>query len=170
MEEPEDPQWAIDFAVAKSIRYHAYRRAFWQALDRWTKILTIVTGTGVLISYLKDAPTISGILAAAVALMSSLDLVLGFSSNERQHDDLYRAFSLLAQDIADCDQPSRETIAKWRRRRLEIEMNEPTAMDWLERRCCAEEARARGAKVDALWMLPPWQIRLSQFAMWGSAK
>lgn len=171
MEGLELERWDLDFSVAKSIGYHAYRRSFWDVLDRWSKVLTILTGAGVIISIVGSDhhdTAWSIALAALVAIFSAADIVLGFSTKARDHDGLYRAFSRLLQDIAEQDQPTRVDLAQWKRRRLEIEMDEPTALDWLERRCSAEEAVARGCPIDKAWKLKQWQILLSQWAMWPS--
>ena len=168
MNDPERQRWDIDFDVAKSIRYHAYRRSFWEGVDRISKILTVVSGTAVFVSIIGENNPAATWFALLVAVASALDVVFGFSNLAKRHDGLYRDFSLLAQRIAETGEPNLEGILQWRRRRLEIEMNEPGVIDWLERRCSAEEAQARGAVIDPAWRLSPWQIRLSQFAMWPS--
>jgi hypothetical protein len=50
MTELERERWGIDFDVSKSMRYHAYRRSYWDSLDHWTKILVLISGTAVLAS------------------------------------------------------------------------------------------------------------------------
>jgi hypothetical protein len=169
MDDLERQRWDIDFDVAKSIRYHAYRRSFWEGIDRFSKIATVVSGAAVFVSIIGDNTELAKWCALFVAVMSALDVVIGFSNFAKLHDKLYRDFSLLAQRIAEVASPHEIHIIDWRRRRLEIEMDEPGIIDWLERRCAAEEARARGVMVRKEWMLPAWKIRLSQIAIWPSA-
>jgi hypothetical protein len=168
MENLERQRWDIDFGVAKSIRYHAYRRSFWDGVDRFSKIVTVVSGVAVFVSIIGDNTQLAKYCALLVAIMSALDVVIGLSNFAKLHDGLYRDFSLLYQRICEIGSPSDADILQWRRRRLEIEMNEPGVIDWLERRCAAEEARARGVLVDPAWMLSPWKILLSQVAIWPS--
>jgi hypothetical protein len=168
MDDPERQRSDIDFDVAKSIRYHAYRRSFWDAADNLSKILTVVSGTAVLVSIIGSNNPVATAFAFVVAVTGALDVVLGFSAKARAHDGLYRAFSRLAQDISEAVTPTKADVFQWRRRRLEIEMDEPGVIDWLERRCSAEEAMARGWEIRPDWRLTPWQVRLSQFAMWPS--
>jgi hypothetical protein len=168
MQDIEVEKWNLDFDVSKSIRYHAYRRSFWDAADNLAKIVTIISGAAVLVSIIGSNNPIATIFAFVVALTGSLDVVLGFSRRARMHDGLYREFSRLAQDIAESSAPTETEINAWRRRRLEIEMDEPGVIDWLERRCSAEEAAARGAEIRPEWRLKPYQIILSQFVMWPS--
>lgn len=156
-------RWNIDFGVSKSIRYHAYRRSFWDVWGNITNVLTIISGTSVLISLLAKAPSYALALSVIVTLTSAADIVLRFSQKARDHDGLYRGFSRLAQDIAEVDHPTSSTLAAWRRRRLEIEMDEPFIIDLLERRCAGEEARSRGSIVRPAWKLNRWQVVLSQF-------
>ena len=162
-------RWEIDFDVAKSIRYHAYRRSFLDGWSNLTKILTVISGTAVLVTLVGEYSLASTILAVGVAVTSAMDLVLRFSEKARIHDGLYRAFSRLAQEIAAIEEPTPETIAAWRRRRLEIEMDEPTAIGLLERRCAGEEAKARGSDIRPSWKLSPAQILLSQFSFWPAS-
>lgn len=168
MNDLEDRRAGIDFDVAKSIRYHAYRRSFWEGADRISKVLTVVSGTAVLISIVGQNSPAAKAFAFTVAIVSALDIVFGFSNRASLHAGLYRAFSVLAQSIAEVEEPADVDLIRWSRRRLEIEMDEPGILDWLERRCSAEEAAARGLEPRAEWVLKPWQIRLSQFAMWPS--
>jgi hypothetical protein len=158
----EDERWDLDFTVSKSLRYHSYRRAFWDTIDRWSKIVTIVSGTSVLVSIVGDHSVWAFGLAIVVAIASAADVVIGFSKSARDHDMLYRAFSHLAQDMAGTENLTQKDIYSWRRRLLEIEMDEPFIVDLLERRCAAEEARARGAELRDEWKLTRWQVLTSQ--------
>ena len=159
----------LDFDVAKSMRYHSYRRAFWDSVDNASKILTIISGTAVLVTLVGKAPVWPEVLAVVVAVASACDVVLGFSIQARAHDGLYRSFSRLAQELSEHESPTEQQIFAWRKQRIEIEMDEPTVMDLRERRCAGEEARARGLEVNQAWQLSSWQIILSQFAFWPAA-
>ena len=157
-------RFGIDFDVAKSIRYHAYRRSFWQRIDRLSKIVTTISSAAVLFTIIKQDGESAKWLAFGVAVAGTADLILGFSEKARDHDGLYRSFALLAQDIALNTEPSKQEIAEWKRRRLAIEMDEPGVVDLLERRCAAEEATARGCEQNPAWRLS-WLGNL--FAQWS---
>jgi len=147
------------------MRYHAYRRSFWQALDAWTKVITVMSGTAALVSFLAHWAVLSEIFAFAVAGFGGLDVILGFSKRADDHDELYRAFCKLRADIVDNLSPSAADIVSWKRRRLEIEMDEPGVLDLLERRCSGEEAKSRGLELRPLWKLSRWQVVRSQWAI-----
>ncbi len=47
MTELEFERWKIEFSVGKSMRYHSYRRQFWERFDQRTRILVLIGGTAV---------------------------------------------------------------------------------------------------------------------------
>ena len=161
-----ESRWGMDFDVSKSIRYHSLRRSFWEQADFWSKMITIMSGSAVLATVSAGRHGWAQALAILVAVASAMDLVLGFSQRARVHDGLLRSFSKLLQDIAASPSPTNDVLWEWKRRRLEIEMDEPGVVDLLERRCAGEEAIARGCPLRAEWQLNTWQLLLSQFAFW----
>lgn len=162
---PERQLWNLDFDVAKSIRYHSYRRSFWDRWDHLTKIVSVLTGTSVLVSIVGNETKLAVFFSFMVAASSAADVVLGFSTRARRHDNLYREFSLLAIKIAEVENPTLSDIAWIRRRRLEIEMEEPGIIGLLERRCYNEECVARGVKISPSHQLNRWQVLFSQFSI-----
>ena len=166
----EDVRWRLDFSAAKSVRYHAYRRAFWKSLDHWSKILSVISGTAVVVTALGKNPEVAGWLAIVVAVTSSADVVFGFGDRANRHDALYRDWCRFQEKLAELVRPTEEDIRAMQARRFRIEREEPTTLDWLERRCAAEECIARGCDVNPVWVLQPWQVWLSQWAMWPSAR
>lgn len=162
--------WGLDFDVTKSIRYHSYRRSFWDRWDYFTKVVSILTGASVLVSIVGDSKGWATFFSFIVAASSAADVVLGFSNRARRHDSLYRDFYLLAIRIAEIETPMPSDIAQIRRRRLELEMEEPGIIDLLERRCYNEECVARGRKVPPSRKLSKTQILLSQFSIFPSGQ
>ena len=163
MSEIDVERWNIDFSVAKSLRYHAYRRDFWDRFDNAAKILTGISSAGVLLTVIQSSTALATGFAITVAVISVVDVVLRFGKRARKHDGLYRDFSLLAQDIAAKESPTKAEVARWRKRRLAIEMHEPGVMDLLERRCAAEECVARGVPIRPDWHLNWFQVLVCQY-------
>lgn len=162
--ELEERRYGLSFDVAKSMRYHAYRRSFFDRLDKLTKILVLGTGgTTFFLLATQDPSWWARWVYLVLAVLTATDIIFGFSNNARTHDKLYRDFAILAREIAGTVDLSNVILAVWAARRLEIEGDEPGIMDWLERRCCKEEAEARGAEVNSAWRLPGWKVKLSQF-------
>ena len=160
----ENRQYHISFDVAKSMRYHAYRRSFFDRLDKLVKVASIGTGGATFLFLASSQETWwATVCALLVTSLTAFDTIIGFGNVARAHDKLYRDFTLLAREIARTTELSEAKLAEWAERRLEIEMEEPGTMDWLERVCSREEAVARGAEVNDAWNLPRWKVRLSQF-------
>ena len=163
-------RWNIDFDVAKSMRYHAYRRSFFETADRIAKILTLISGMAAFATLIAWGQTFGLIATGVVSVVAAIDIVVGFSQKALRHDHLYRDFSMLSQDIARTLTPTPEDVGGWVVRRREIEMREPGIIDLLERRCAGEEAAARGAELNELWKLKRWEIVLSQFVFWPTLR
>jgi len=142
----DDAVWKLDFSTSKSMRYHAYRRAFFDRIDHLNNVLVLSCGIGVAFALGAHRPDIEAVFAFTLAGLAIFDIVLRWSHRARTHDMLYREFSSLARAIASEQEPSARTLAVWKTRRLEIETEEPGTMDWLEKICACEEALARDVK------------------------
>jgi uncharacterized membrane protein SirB2 len=144
MENFKTDLWNIDFGVSKSMRYHAYMRNYWDAADHWNKVLILLSGAAIVVTFLSNVHWLEPWVAGLVAFLSILDIVFGFSDHARMHNSLYRQFCYLSMEIAGTVAPKIDDIAKWRAKRLEIETEETGIWEWLNRRCYREEAKARG--------------------------
>jgi hypothetical protein len=146
-------RWDIDFDVAKSVRYHIYRRSYFEKLDNITKIATLIIGMGAFASVVQGHEKTTLWATMAVSALAAIDIVIGFSARSRRHAELARKFSALGQEIAQSASPAETEIAGWQARRLELEADEPGIVNWLERRCAYEESEARGVEPRAAWHL-----------------
>lgn len=152
------------------MRYHLCRRKFWDTCNRANRILGALSGSAVIIGLTAKIPSVTAISAVIVAVFSTLDLVFDFSERARNSDDLYRQWSLFAQEISVEQPTTRSRLAELRQRRLKIEMEEAPSLDLLERRCCYDEAKARALPIDEAWKLTRNERRFAQFVFWRSAK
>jgi hypothetical protein len=115
MTELDLDRWNIDFSVAKCMRYHTYRRSFWESFDYWTKIFVLISGTAVIGAIISNTHTWwSEIAAGTVAVLTIMDIVLDFGGRARAHSDLYRSFCHLAKEIAENITPTALDISKWK--------------------------------------------------------
>src|SRR5215831_5587598 len=48
MTELEFERWKIEFSIGKAMRYHAYRRAFWERIAQRTKIVMLISAAVIL--------------------------------------------------------------------------------------------------------------------------
>ena len=144
-----DDLYKIDFAIGKSLRYHAKRRSFFDFIHRGSQAVSALAGSAAFVSLVGgQSPELAKIAAALLAAVSALNLVIGFSERARQYDGLYKRFSDLAVEIAECTQPTEELVRKWKAARLRIEKDEPTPLSALNVICHNEEAEARGLGIE----------------------
>ena len=143
---PEVSAYALDFAVAKSIRYHAKMRRFFDRLHQISVAISALTASAAVATL-----TVAGgdhrlalWLSAAVALVTTLDLVIGFSERARTYDGLLRRFSDLRVRLVRNPAPSAAEMRAFMADRLEIEKDEPTERAVLNLICHNEELVARG--------------------------
>ncbi|MBW1666751.1 MAG: hypothetical protein JRJ66_01630 [Deltaproteobacteria bacterium] len=133
------------FGVRRSVRYHNRRRQFFDRLHKFSVFLSALAGTATLASVLaKAGPTYTLIFAAAVAIFSVIDLVIGTAQAARLHHDLARRFFSLEKSIVSLKDPSDEDLAALTARRLDIEADEPPSLKVLDSICHNELLRALG--------------------------
>lgn len=150
--------YSLDFTVHVSLRYHARRRAFFDAAHRISIALVAVGGSAGFVAILGDETTLAKFVTAFLAVVATLDLVIGYSERARDYDSLYRRFSDLAVSIAGVTDPSEDQIREWTSERMRIEKDEPTSIDVLNVICHNEEAEARGqseSKFKVRWWQRP---------------
>ena len=154
------------FGVRRSIRYHTRRRKFFDALSVWADFLIIISG-GTAVAFAvgeakKSKATV--ILGAIIAVVGTLDLVIGFSTKARDYHDLVKEFSALEREMtAAGDAKTKENLAKFKNRRLEIEEEEPPILRVLNNYCHNELCRATD-KDDKYFIKISWYQSL--FKQW----
>ena len=134
------------FGVRRSIRYHIYRRAFFDRLGNLTTFLTIASGGGVLVASGGTPDTFwTMFYGGAAALFGTIDLVLGFALKARDHSDLAKRFTELEQQIVRIgSNPTEKDVADITCARLEIETDEPPIFRVLDATCHNELVRSYG--------------------------
>lgn len=139
-QERNDERWEMRCDVRRSVRYHDRRAAHFERLGRVTNVLTILLAGVVLMEVVSSgAPLWIRILAAIGAILSSVDLVIGFGKCAGLHRELKRRFIELEKLI---DAGSSLTDA--RAQRLGIEADEPLPYRALDLLCHDEIAAAVG--------------------------
>ncbi|HXR92482.1 MAG TPA: hypothetical protein VN750_19595 [Steroidobacteraceae bacterium] len=131
------------FAIRRSVRYHDRRTGFFERLHRSTNVITILLA-GVALMELagKGPPLLIKILAVIGAVLGSADLIIGFSRHADLHRDLKRRFVRLERQIDDKSDPH-----DIRRKRLDIEAEEPPIYRVLDLLCHNEMCAAAGHNI-----------------------
>lgn len=156
---------ALDFEIAKSIRYHAKRCAFFGTLNHVTRGFAAIFAAGAVISLVGKNTFLSGTANVLVAITLALDLVLDYSARARVHDDLRRDFGEL---LAEMEEHPPATDADYRRlsaKRLKIQVHEPPAIEVLNVVCANEELEGRG--YDYRYHVTRLQYALRNFFSWS---
>ena len=158
------------FGVRSSIRYHTHRRKFFDWLSVCSDFLIIISG-GTVVGFASAGE--SGhhvwtiVFGALIAVIGSFDLVVGFSSKGRDHNDLAREFSSLErQMIAVSHQRTEEKLIAFTNQRLEIEENEPPLLLVLNCHCHNELIRALGFPGNHKVKITFWQSVFKQWFDW----
>jgi hypothetical protein len=155
--EMTDAQYAFFFDVRRSLRYHDRRRAFFERMHQITGALTVLLAGSVLFDIARpgDNPAWLLALAAIAAILSALDMVIGYAAKAGLHRDLKARFAALEISIVLGDAEA-STWQAHRAERLRIEQDEPPIYRALDLLCHNELLRADGhpATADHLAAVP----------------
>jgi len=133
----------ILFGVRRSIRYHHRRRRFFDRIHKLTTFLSALTGTATFATvFAKAGPAWTLSFAAAVAIFSTIDLVVGTAQSARLYDDLAKRFIDLEKEIVTTGEMTDELLANFKAERLDIEKDEPPPLKVLDSICHNELMRA----------------------------
>lgn len=157
---PSQKWWALDFAVAVSIRYHAKRRSFFESLNIGKKWLTAMSGAAIAAAlFQKIGSPWYEILGFLISGLSLADLAIDFSRRARMYEDLGKRFNKLHADMT---RVNYSLTDDFHRQRLEIERDEPEPLYCLSLICHNEEAIARGYD-DQVYKIPTFKRYLRHF-------
>lgn len=152
----------IEFDVRKSIRYHSKRRAFFNAWHYISLVITALSGTAAFASLVSESDkTLALWLTGIIAVITVLDLSIGFSRHSDAYNNLERKFADLLIKIT-LNDPSEANNKEWKTERLLIEKDEPPTLKVLEQVCYNEEALAQGTP-EYICHIPWLMMRLRHF-------
>jgi len=152
------------FSVRRSVRYHHRRTLFFDRFHKTSTFLSALSGTATLASVLaKAGPAWTLTFAAAVAVFSVSDLVVETARLARVHNDLLKKFFELEKEIVNSKNSDPEAVAKFKTRRLDIEINEPPALKVLDSICHNELMRALGYDKSDFLEIKWYQRLFAQF-------
>jgi len=157
------------FGVRRSIRYHNHRRRFFDGFDRFVKVLSVVGGSGAVVSAISSVHEVTIGLAAVIAFLSAISLIVGPAQAARLHEELAKRFSGLEHAIALTSDWTANRLRKFEADRLLIEAEEPPIMRVLDSQCHNELCRAMGYHDCEFVQIDPLQAFFSQIVdLWPS--
>lgn len=131
-----DEQYALLFAVRRSIRYHEQRAAFFERLHQLTGALTVFLAGTVILDFAgpAQAPAWLAGLALIAAVLAAFDFVVGYAKAGALHRTLKARFAFLELAILQGDS-SEAAWAQHGAERLKIEQDEPAVYRALDLAC-----------------------------------
>ena|SRR6266508_3456665 len=151
------------FGVRRSIRYHVKRQQFFDRLNGLTSFFNVIFGSAAVVALIKTNIEYVGVPAAAlVTVLSSIDLVVGYSRKARVHERLACKFIDLDKEIISRNNIdlTESELAKFSAERLDIEADEPPVKVVLDSICHNEMCRAEGYKD------PKEYVKLTRIQKW----
>lgn len=166
--------YGLLFDIRRSVRYHDRRRAFYEQLHQITSVFTVLMAGSVLFDLARpgNTPVWLMSIAVAAALLSTVDMVVGYSRRAVLHSSLRERFATLEISMV-CGSSSDEAIWQtYQHQRLLIEKDEPSPYQVLDLLCRNELLRAEGftpIKNPTLFYSGHWWKRLTCHVwLWNS--
>lgn len=134
---------AMQFGVRRSIRYHQRRRGFFDGLDQFSNMLSVIFGSAAIYGVLAEG--FKGLALAAsglVTVLAAINLVIGSARRAREHSDFARRYVVLEKRLL--AEPSEAEYLLVANERLDIEAEEPPVLHVLNSICHNEMMRAMG--------------------------
>lgn len=149
------------FGVRRSVRYHMRRQAFFDRLDQFSNMMSVILGSAAIYGVMEQSAKALAIAASAlVTILASINLVIGSSSRARAHSDFMRRYVELEKAML--APRSEECLIKVASARLTIEAEEPPVLHVLNCICHNETMRAMGYKKEQLAKIGWFQRLVSQ--------
>lgn len=141
---------ALEFYIERSCRYHSRREAWFDNLHRITMGISLLAGSSAFAAFSSSqiSDKYGAIASAIVAILTTTNLVIGFSHKARDHQMMYRRFKQLAIDLLDQKISKDDDLTKIERKKLLIESDEPPIYRALDASCFNEVVRSISSDAD----------------------
>lgn len=171
----------LEWRIRRSIRYHARREAFFARLESSALALNAILGSATLAAFASSVPfpefyglKLGAMFGAAVAVVSAIDLAIGFGAKARRYAELRRRF--YDAEAMMLGEPSDERYAAAMAHVLRTEGEEPPMMHALDVLCHNELMIASGrSKSDPehakhFYRVGPIESATAQFFSWSNSE
>lgn len=151
------------FTVRKSVRYHTYRRKFYDAFQQVSTGLSLIMGSATVGLALKAYTEITVFTGAIVTIVSIVNLILKTSEKSRSHSDLAKKFIEIEKSVTSTEKIDAASLRKWNTDVLTIEAEEPPIKLVLDAKCHNELIRAYNLSQDYKVKVGFFQNAFAQF-------
>lgn len=145
---------ALRFNVARSIRYHDKRRGYFDFLGKFLQyisllgssaaVATLIGATMPEFEFIGITIKVPLLISALTACVTLLNLMIGCAGKMENHTKLRNQFHDLMNSIDDVSDATIEDMRKLNRWRVDIEKEEPSISDWLNKLMFNETVDALG--------------------------
>jgi uncharacterized membrane protein YuzA (DUF378 family) len=149
----------ILFSAELSARYHRRRAAFLERTSALMSTVILVGGAGAFASLFGDATIIAKIATLIIALIGVVQIVFQMDRCAAEHRRWLREWTSILVEVKEADNPSREAIAMWEKRRAVIETECVSELRALQIDCWNRTA------ISLRYQVKPTPIRLWQRAL-----
>ena len=144
-----DREYALNFNLGRSIRYHKARQHFFDLLDKFTNVISIVFGSGSVFALSQQNTNLAMWLGLTLTVLSALALVFGFAAKARDHFDFSKQYAVQERRLI--KEPLTEYLLDSVADEIRaIESNEPNVLRALNDLCWNDEAEAQGLPKEEL--------------------
>lgn len=148
-EELLDRAHDLKFNIGRSIRYHKARQHFFDLLDKFTNVISIVFGSGSVFALSQQNTNLAMWLGLTLTVLSALALVFGFAAKARDHFDFSKQYAVQERRLI--KEPLTEYLLDSVADEIRaIESNEPNVLRALNDLCWNDEAEAQGLPKEEL--------------------
>ena len=162
------------WGVRRSVRYHDRRQGFFERCHVLVMALVVLSGSATIAAFgssLAADWSLEAKLfpAALITVLSTLDIMFGFSARTTLHSNLKRRFINLERELVPLEydpDPPEDAVNKLWLERLSIEADEPPVLRVLDSICHNELMRAKGHKDNELCKISLLSRLLSSFIDW----
>jgi hypothetical protein len=167
-EQLQDRLHALLFSVRRSIRYHNYRRRFFDNLSTVVQLATVIFGSATVFAVMSGLG-VAVYVAAMVTILSAINIVISPVRKSILHAELAKRFIDLENAITGVAEMDEQQLREFEQQRLKIERDEPPVLRVLDSLCHNEQLRAEGYEGDEHYVEVPLVKRLlAQFTNMGS--
>lgn len=138
-----DPRYKTEFSLSRLIRYCGKRQIFFDGLHKFSLFVNSIAGSSAFVTIVAGIPSVAAWLTALVAIISSVDNIVGFSEKARLYSQQRSRYYELYCDLLKIS-PKRFSEDSYREKKLRIDRDNPPILKVLDVISRNEEDIARG--------------------------
>ncbi|MYB88396.1 MAG: hypothetical protein F4X93_00290 [Proteobacteria bacterium] len=128
-------QYNLLFAVRRSVRYHTKRQQFFERLELFSNVVVLILGSLVAFLARYEIDLLVPLLALFIALITAINVAVGYSRRARIYNALARRFIELEKKIVRTGVLTESDYKAFTTERLTIEADEPPINRSLDLKC-----------------------------------